>query len=98
MSRYKNSETLRPGTRQVWACKLRRQRKRLKLSVRDVRSFIASFDGPVPAASTRYRWERIGPPTLKRAQGYSFLIGMAAMHVYGGQQIDIEDFTGRRVG
>ena len=92
MSRPEKAEALRLGTRLLWAQKLKAKRLRLGISFYRLRVFMSEASGrPNLRLTTFGRYERLGPPTLKKARYYSSVLDLAAEHQFGGEQLDIVD-------
>jgi hypothetical protein len=90
MTRPKNAERLREGTRKIWARKLKEYRCELRLTVAEVAGARVPESAPRLAATTLRRYERSGPPTLTRARNAQFALTSAAFAVKGGIQEDLE--------
>lgn len=89
MSRPKNSERLRPGTRCIWARRLRLLRHWYGVTQAEVANH---FPTPASPATVR-KYERVGPPTLKAALSCRVAIAASVTRKFGGIQTDIEQVT-----
>lgn len=95
MTRPKDAERLRQGTRKLWARKLSKQRRRCGLTIAEAAAR-ANAGSTGLSQSTLRRYERSGPPTLARAVAACAALERAAVALNGGIQEDLEDFLRRK--